>query len=162
MIHLNSAKETDLNFIATMAREIWNVHYTDMVGQAQVDYMLDKFYNRASLIEQMTIERHSFYLIEHGKDAIGFLSVSSKNNTDYFLHKFYIYGDKSNSGAGTETLDQLLKLIKPKTLTLTVNRKNFKSINFYFKNGFKIDRVEDFDIGAGYVMNDFVMLKHCK
>ena len=161
MIHLNSAKETDLDTIANMAREIWNVHYVDMVGQEQVDYMLEKFYNRASLIEQMQVKKHSFYLIEQGKEAIGFLSVSSENDADYFLHKFYIYSHKSNSGAGTETLNQLLKLVNPKTLTLTVNRENYKSINFYFKTGFKINRVEDFDIGEGYLMNDFVMVKQC-
>ena len=42
---------------------------------------------------------------------------------------------------------------------LTVNRQNFKSINFYFKNGFTIESVADFDIGNGYVMNDFIMKK---
>jgi ribosomal protein S18 acetylase RimI-like enzyme len=46
----------------------------------------------------------------------------------------------------------------PKTIRLTVNRQNFKSINFYFKLGFKIEKVADFDIGNGYFMNDFVML----
>ena len=53
---------------------------------------------------------------------------------------------------------ELLKLLKPEELRLTVNRQNFKSINFYFKNGFKIEQVADFDIGNGYVMNDFVMV----
>jgi diamine N-acetyltransferase len=44
-------------------------------------------------------------------------------------------------------------------LRLTVNRKNFKAINFYFKNGFIIESVKDFDIGNGYLMEDFVMLR---
>jgi ribosomal protein S18 acetylase RimI-like enzyme len=80
-------------------------------------------------------------------------------NFDFFLHKFYIDQQVSNSGIGTKVLNLLIELIKPKSLTLTVNRQNYKSINFYFKNGFKIDRVEDFDIGNGYHMNDFVMVK---
>jgi hypothetical protein len=45
-------------------------------------------------------------------------------------------------------------------LKLTVNRKNFKAINFYFKNGYIIESVEDFDIGESYLMNDFVMVKN--
>ena len=162
MIHLHLAKETDLAHIAKMAKEIWNAHYVSMVGQEQVDYMLGKFYNHESLLGQMNEKKHHFYLIEQQKETIGFLSVSSENNSDYFLHKFYIYNDKSSTGAGTETLSQLIKLINPKTLTLTVNRKNFKSINFYFKNGFKINSVEDFDIGNGYFMTDFVMQKTVK
>ena len=60
---------------------------------------------------------------------------------------------------GTITLNELTNLLKPKTYTLTVNRQNYKSINFYFKNGFIINEIADFDIGNGYVMNDFVMKK---
>jgi RimJ/RimL family protein N-acetyltransferase len=75
------------------------------------------------------------------------------------LHKFYIDQQKSNAGIGTNVLNLLIQQINSKSLTLTVNRQNFKSINFYFKNGFKIDRVEDFDIGDGYEMNDFVMVR---
>ncbi|MBK7966419.1 MAG: hypothetical protein IPK10_14825 [Bacteroidetes bacterium] len=41
---------------------------------------------------------------------------------------------------------------------MTVNRTNLKAINFYFKKGFTIEEVKDFDIGNNYFMNDFVML----
>jgi len=61
-------------------------------------------------------------------------------------------------GKGTRAFKQLLSIIQPDKITLTVNRQNFKSINFYFKNRFVIERVADFDIGNGYVMNDFVMI----
>ncbi len=162
MIHLNLAEETDLDRIAKMAHDIWNAHYVEMVGQEQVNYMLAKFYNRQSLVEQLLKKKHRFYLIEHQNETIGFLSVSSENESDYFLHKFYIYSDRSNSGIGTQALHAIIHLTKAKTLTLTVNRQNFKSINFYFKNGFKINSVEDFDIGNGYEMNDFVMQKIVK
>jgi ribosomal protein S18 acetylase RimI-like enzyme len=51
-----------------------------------------------------------------------------------------------------------LSLTSAQSIRLTVNRENYKAINFYFKLGFKIEKVADFDIGQGYVMNDFVML----
>jgi ribosomal protein S18 acetylase RimI-like enzyme len=44
-------------------------------------------------------------------------------------------------------------------MRLQVNRQNYTAINFYFKLGFTIERVADFDIGHGFFMNDFVMLK---
>jgi ribosomal protein S18 acetylase RimI-like enzyme len=47
-------------------------------------------------------------------------------------------------------------------LRLQVNRQNYKAINFYFRNGFIIESIADFDIGDGYFMNDFIMLKVCK
>ena len=160
MIYITIAQQKDLDTIAQLAKVIWNDHYVPFIGQKQVDYMLGKIYNHASLLEQLTIKNHVFYLIKNDDDVIGFLSVSSDNKVDYFLHKFYINQQKSNIGIGTKVLNLLIQSINPKSLTLTVNRQNFKSINFYFKNGFKIDRVEDFDIGDGYEMNDFVMVKN--
>jgi len=44
-------------------------------------------------------------------------------------------------------------------LRLQVNRQNYKAVNFYFKMGFIIESVGDFDIGGGYFMNDFVMVR---
>lgn len=159
MIHLRIAQEKDLDRIATLAKIIWNDHYVSIVGQEQVDYMLAKIYNHQSLMEQLNEKKHVFYLINYNNQSIGFVSVSTSDNIHYFLHKFYIDQQKSNTGIGTEVLNLLVKNINPKSLTLTVNRQNFKSINFYFKNGFKIHRVEDFDIGNGYQMNDFVMVR---
>lgn len=156
MIHLILAKESDLGAIAAMAREIWNIHYVPMVEQEQVDYMLEKFYSHRGLTEQQG-KGHRFYLIDQDDATVGFLSVSESGDRDYFLHKLYIYNQKANAGAGTEVLHELIRMTNPKSLTLTVNRQNYKSINFYFKNGFKIKSVEDFDIGNGYQMNDFVM-----
>lgn len=159
MIQITIAQEKDLETIANLAKVIWNDHYVPFIGQKQVDYMLAKIYNHQSLMEQLNVKKHVFYLIKNDEETLGFLSISSENNTDYFLHKLYIDQQKSNTGIGTDVLNILIKTINPKSLTITVNRQNFKSINFYFKNGFKIDRVEDFDIGDGYQMNDFVMVR---
>lgn len=159
MIHLTIAEEKDLTTISKLAKIIWNDHYVPFIGQQQVDYMLAKIYNHESLVEQLNHKKHVFYLIQTNNQSVGFISVSSENNADYFLHKFYIDQRKANAGIGTKALNFLIETIEPKSLTLTVNRQNFKSINFYFKNNFKIDRVEDFDIGDGYVMNDFVMVR---
>jgi len=160
MGHLIKANEKDLERIAELAHVIWNEHYVEIVGQEQVDYMLAKIYNQGSLLEQLNEKKHEFYLIENEQEVLGFMSISSVNKQDYFIHKFYIHQQKSNIGIGTDALNVLIQEIKPTSLTLTVNRQNFKSINFYFKNKFKIDRVEDFDIGNGYQMNDFVMVRN--
>ena len=157
MVNLIKAKEPELNIIADLAKVIWNDHYVPIIGQTQVDYMLANIYNLDSLIEQLNVKKHEFYLIEKENKNIGFLSVSSLNKEDYFLHKFYINTSDSNGGVGTHVLNLMIQLLNPKSLTLTVNRQNFKSINFYFKNGFKIESIEDFDIGNGFQMNDFVM-----
>lgn len=159
MVKLIKAKEKDLTLIADLAKIIWNEHYVAIIGQQQVDYMLDKIYNLESLKDQVHVKKHQFYLIESNQNNIGFVSISSENNQDFFIHKFYVLTQQSNRGIGSRVLDLIVAMFSPKSLSLTVNRQNYKSINFYFKNGFKIERVADFDIGNGFVMNDFVMAK---
>jgi len=159
MVQLILADQSHIDTISELAHTIWNAHYVPIIGQEQVDYMLAQMYNKENLKLQLEVNKHQFYLIHKDKECVGFISVSSNNQADYFLHKFYIHHHESSNGLGTECLSTLIELLKPKSLTLTVNRQNYKSINFYFKNGFVINRVEDFDIGNGFVMNDFVMVR---
>jgi len=157
-IKLLPAIEKDLELISDLAAQIWPAHYEPIIGKSQVDYMLAKMYNVASLKKQITLKNHIFYLIELNAQIVGFISVNQENVCEWFLNKFYLLHAASGKGAGTLALEELKKNLQATKLTLTVNRQNFKSINFYFKNKFKIDRVADFDIGDGFVMNDFVMV----
>jgi RimJ/RimL family protein N-acetyltransferase len=157
-LKLIQAKEQDITLIAELAKLVWNQHYPSIISQAQIDYMLNWMYSTESLKEQMQIKKHQFFLIENGNEKIGFISVNNEKEKDWFLNKFYIDQTKSAKGIGSIAFDLLLENIHPKKITLTVNRQNFKSINFYFKKGFVIERVADFDIGNGYVMDDFVMV----
>jgi ribosomal protein S18 acetylase RimI-like enzyme len=121
--------------------------------------MLDKMYSSLSLLQQMH-DGHLFTIAYDDLKPIGYISISSQNNSDYFLHKFYIDTQIQNKGVGAMLFDYVLDSIpNARTIELTVNRNNFKAINFYFKQGFKIKKVADFDIGNGYFMNDFVMIK---
>ncbi len=159
MITLQIANETDFKTIYSLASDIWNAHYVSIIGQQQVNYMLENIYNDKSLLEQLTVKKHIFYLIKDNDATQGFVSISSDNASTIFIHKLYINQTTANKGLGTIVLNLLIEKFKPKSFELTVNRQNYKSVNFYFKNGFKIERIADFDIGNGYVMNDFVMKK---
>jgi len=71
--------------------------------------------------------------------------------------------DDQRKGVGTELFKYVLnQMPTAESIELTVNRQNFKAINFYFKKGFVIKEIADFDIGNGYFMNDFIMIKKLK
>jgi diamine N-acetyltransferase len=146
-----------LPLVQDMARDIWNDHYIHIISQEQIDYMLNLMYHVDSLEHQIIHKNQSFFFIQYQQVNVGFIAVS-QTNQELFIHKWYIYQSYSRKGIGTQIFDLLTKTFTPKTVRLTVNRLNFKSINFYFKCGFKIESVADFDIGNGFVMNDFVML----
>ena len=156
-LKLLPAGATELTVISSLAREIWEKHYTAIIGANQIKYMLDKMYDKQSLLDQFLAKKHVFYLVNNNDLNVGFISVNREKDDDWLLNKFYILGERASNELGTEAFQVLKQLLQPNKITLTVNRQNYKSINFYFKNGFKIDHVADFDIGEGFVMNDFVM-----
>lgn len=156
-ILLKAVQVNEIEKVAGLAKIIWAKHYPSIIGQEQVDYMLTNMYNTESLLKQMNEKKQLFYFIIVNNQNIGFLSVTLEGKDHWMLNKFYVLEEKAGKGVGSLILEELKKLIHPKKISLTVNRKNYKSINFYFKNGFKIESTAVFDIGNNFVMDDFVM-----
>lgn len=156
-IKLSEAIESDIPEISRLAAIIWRQYYPAVISHEQINYMLGRMYSTAGLNEQMVDRGHIFYLVVKDGENIGFLSVNEEEPGRWFINKFYIRQDLASRGIGSAVFQELCRLIPAKEFRLTVNRKNFKAINFYFRNGFKIESVADFDIGEGYQMNDFVM-----
>lgn len=159
MMKLKLATPTDLPTICQLAKEIWYDHYLSIITAEQIEYMLDKFYSPAALKKSMDEGQIIYLLNDENEKSIGYLAVTEKQPGHWFMNKFYIKTEVQGKGIGAEILKQWENLAKPRELSLQVNRKNFKSINFYFKTGFVIKEAADFDIGNGYSMDDFIMVK---
>lgn len=148
----------DVKELSKLATKIWNLHYPDIIGQKQVDYMLGKMYSEESLKDQLLIKNNVFIGAYVRKKMVGFISYSKTGDEEYFLHKLYIDTEIHRKGIGRALYDYTFGNKNYKTIRLTVNRQNVKAINFYFKIGFIIEKTIDIDIGDGFFMNDFVML----
>lgn len=151
-------KKFDLHLVQQLAHQIWNEYYPEIIGQEQVDFMLGSLYSLSSLEDQIDQGQKFILITDESGIEIGFIAISEKEKQEWFIHKFYILGSKQNKGIGQAVFNQFLEDYTPKIVRLQVNRQNFKAINFYFKVGFTIERVADFDIGHGYFMNDFIMI----
>lgn len=161
LLYKKAVKE-DAVLINQLADRIWRKYYTAIITMEQIDYMLKRMYSVESLVKQME-EGQQFTLVYHQEKPVGYISISTMDSKKYFLHKFYVETEDHRKGIGSDLFNYILKQLKnAEIIELTVNRQNYKAINFYFKNGFTIKEVADFDIGEGYFMNDFVMVKNCK
>jgi diamine N-acetyltransferase len=156
-VKLQPASEADIVAISQLAEKIWMQHYPSIISAEQISYMLEMMYSQASLAKQMDEEKYDFYFVMNDDSVAGFIAVQQRPS-ELFIAKYYIDQDIAGTGIGSEAFHELLALYEPSAIRLTVNRQNHKAVNFYFKNGFKIERVADFDIGNGFVMNDFVMV----
>jgi GNAT superfamily N-acetyltransferase len=156
-LFLQRAGAGDIPLIRRLADRIWWEHYPSIISDAQIAYMLESIYSEEALLRQMNEEGQAFWVPLQNGEAQGFLSVGKKGDGDYFLHKFYL--ESREKGLGTLVFERLLEQYPDlKTMRLRVNRRNYKSVNFYFKVGFRIEFCVDTPFGEGYVMDDFQMI----
>ena len=164
-----SATEADLPTIQHLACLTWPVAYASILSPGQLSYMLWNMYSLPILKKQMTDEGHSFFIGMEGADAIGFAGLSkveyplieSKASNPWKLHKLYILPTAQKTGAGKKLLEYALSFIHSQGgdyLILNVNRQN-PTYSYYLKNGFEILESDDFRIGEGFYMKDYVMGK---
>lgn len=158
---LTALKIEQLPIVIDLTKKIWPVAYGEILSKAQLDYMIDKFYNETALREQIEIKEHVFYLAQNENEKyVGFLSYEincEPNKTK--IHKIYVLPETQGTGLGR----QFFELVKEKAIEnhqkaifLNVNKYN-NAIHFYTKLGFTKVKDEVIDIGNGYVMDDYVM-----
>ncbi|WP_144391632.1 GNAT family N-acetyltransferase [Pleionea sediminis] len=153
--------EDELRKIESIAFNIWNEHYVPIIGQAQVDYMLEKYQSYAAMKQQIESESYEYFSINYDNLLIGYFAVQPQNNM-LFLSKLYLTNQNRGKGFAkiTQThIDQLAREKKLDHIKLTVNKYNSGSIAAYQALGFEIVEEAVFDIGSGYVMDDYVMIK---
>ncbi|TXE11826.1 GNAT family N-acetyltransferase [Seonamhaeicola algicola] len=161
MITISIAKTNqDFETIATLADTIWREHYIPIIGLAQVDYMLEKFQSAAAIKSQVT-NHYMYYLLEYNKKPVGYISIK-KEDTILFLSKIYVLSSCRGKKIGKTAMNFIedkAKKFNLKAIRLTVNVDNENSIKAYEALGFINKRSVVADIGNGFVMDDYEMVK---
>lgn len=154
---LEKVGEKKISELCKLAKTIWSEHYLPIIGQAQVDYMLENFQSEKAVSEQIK-DGYLYFLIKSDGENCGYLAIQPQGDK-LFLSKFYIHSDFRGRGLGRKTFDFVVefarKLNLPK-IKLTVNKYNDNSVAVYKKLGLKIADSIVSDIGNGFVMDDYV------
>lgn len=164
MIILRLADKGDVSTIRDIAELTWPVSYKGIISPDQIRYMLDLMYNETKIEAAINDPNQEFWLAEENGKILGFCGIEHGYPEAGFtrIHKLYILPETQGLGLGKILLDQTEKEARKKgnkKLHLNVNKKN-KAFGFYQKLGFVTDYEETIDIGNGYVMDDFVMVKY--
>ncbi len=153
----------DFARIAQMADIIWREHYTPIIGKAQVDYMLEKFQSAHAISRQ--VSEKMFYAIIRNEDLpIGYLAIQ-KRGPELFLSKIYLLSEYRGHGHGKTAMEFIAKKALDYNcdrIALTVNKNNHRSIQAYSKMGFENTGALVTDIGGGFVMDDYRMVRVLK
>ena len=147
-----------IEILSKLACEIWNQHFVPIIGQAQVDYMLNKFLSPKALTEQIA-SGYEYFLVSCDDNFVGFTGIHDENGS-LFLSKLYVHLDVRGKGIASWVFHELVKISKERNLDkiwLTCNRHNSNTLAIYDHLGFEIVREEAADIGNGFVMDDYIL-----
>ncbi|MFD0962809.1 GNAT family N-acetyltransferase [Pseudofulvibacter geojedonensis] len=150
--------ENNFQQVFNLATQIWNDNYQDMISQEQIDYMLNLMYNPGRIQKDIE-EGFVWEFIKHNNEVIGYLAYVIKEDNRVFLSKIYLKSSAQGLGLGKLSLNRVINYAQNNNCSavyLTVNRGNEKGIRAYNKFGFEIIAEEDFDIGNGFIMDDYI------
>ncbi|MBP1221591.1 GNAT family N-acetyltransferase [Flavobacterium sp. 1355] len=163
MITISKATINDIKTIQEITYKTWPVTYGKILSEEQLVYMLDLIYSDEALTAQFQKNEQLFYLISDSESTIGFIGIEHhyKNEAITKIHKIYLLPETQGKGIGKMVIDEIEKLAldnNSNTLSLNVNRFN-SALGFYKKIGFEILEEVNIEIGNGYLMEDYVMVK---
>lgn len=160
MIDVQSEKQ--VTEVARLAREIWQEHYLHIIGQEQIDYMLEKFQSERAIAQQLT-DAYKYFIAVHNDESAGYLAiVPDLNKGTLLISKIYVKKSARSYGLGQKMLAFAENLCRQRNIYkiwLTVNKNNRHSIEWYSRMGFRNTGSTIQDIGDGFVMDDFRMEK---
>lgn len=154
------ALASDITLVEMLATKIWHEHYPQIIGKEQVDYMLAK-YQSSPAIKRQIKDGISYYLLFDKNHPVGYFSYHFEQGA-LFLSKIYVIKEVRGSGIGAKAMEFIAsKAIEQSSdkVRLAVNKFNSGTIEVYKKFGFETVGSIEKNIGAGFIMDDYIMEK---
>jgi len=147
-----------------LAGGIWRVHYRSIIPPAQIEYMLRERYGDEPLARVVADADRWLELLRVGGEPVGYCcSELDRGDPDGFtIAQLYLTQSHRGRGLGRFMLRHLetrAESVGRRVVSLQVNRRNESAIAFYHRAGYSIRDAAVFDIGEGFVMDDYVMEK---
>jgi ribosomal protein S18 acetylase RimI-like enzyme len=147
--------------LAELAGYIWRQHYPGIISAAQIDYMLAHRYH-SPLIRQTLARGDHWDVVRERETLLAFAHSFPLEGGAVKLDKLYVHPDWQRRGLGALLVQRVEARARARGrshLLLRVNRRNAQAIAAYGKYGFTVVREVVEEIGGGFVMDDYVMIK---
>jgi ribosomal protein S18 acetylase RimI-like enzyme len=163
----------DFAMLRELAGAIWRQHYTGIISAAQIEHMLAGRFTDAALREHIQATDKWLELLRVSGVPAGYCACeltalsgggdgSGGGPPAMKLGQLYVLESHRGTGLGRFMLGHVERRARDRgkrSLWLQVNKRNPAAIFFYKAAGFTIAREAVFDIGSGFVMDDYIMEK---
>lgn len=159
---LIEATEKDISLIQNLAKRSWKSAYADILCEEQMEFMLNTMYSTQEISNHLNNINYHYYLIfDEVQDSFeGFIGYENAyENATTKLHRIYLVPESKGKGFGKEALLFLIRKASENgdhRIILNVNKYN-SARKFYELQGYKVYDEGVFDIGNGFVMDDYLM-----
>lgn len=165
--HVRAGQTQKIEDLSQLATDIVREHFDPIIGTAQNEYMIGRFQTPEAIAAQLDDGYEYCFVCPPGTTGteppeerrIGFLAIRPRGDGELYLSKFYLRSDQRGRGYSHDMLEFVRReaaRLGCDHIVLNVNRNNYQAILAYEHLGFRKVREEKNDIGAGYVMDDFV------
>jgi ribosomal protein S18 acetylase RimI-like enzyme len=156
-------REEDIPDLLQLARDIWYAHYPSIITVEQIEYMLEQRYRPEIIRNQLASGTAWWDTLLLDGNMVAFTSYELSEHADAMkLDKLYVRYDLRGRGYGSLLMRHVEEKARARGRTrlyLQVNKNNASAIDAYRRNGFAVTAAARFDIGRGFIMDDYVMSK---
>jgi ribosomal protein S18 acetylase RimI-like enzyme len=163
VIGVTAVETGEIDALCGLAALIWRAHYPAIISAAQIEYMLAQRYAPDVLRAEFARDDVWWDKLTVDGRMRGFCSYFLTQGKEMKLDKLYVHPDCQRRGYGRMLMERAAQVAREhrcKALTLAVNKHNVNAIAAYGKQGFEIVESVVKDIGAGFVMDDYLMRLH--
>lgn len=156
--------QEQIDSLCEIAKKVWHLTYDPLVPDGQVEYMIEQFQSDHAVKDQMEHLNYRYYMMVCDGQNAGFIGFSPRyeGREEMFLSKVYLLPEFRGHGA----VKAAFALVEEETrkeglskIRLTVNKGNTHAVEVYAHYGFETVEKVRTDIGGGFVMDDFIMVK---
>ncbi len=168
-VTLTPTTEPDFVMLRKLAETIWRQHYTGIISADQIDYMLAGRFSDESLREHIQASDRWLEILRVSGKPVGYCAYeladmqgNARTAAAMKLGQLYVLESHRGMGLGRIMLGHIERFaieLGRRELWLQVNKRNTEAIGFYRAAGFEVVREAVFEIGGGFVMDDYVMVK---
>lgn len=170
-VTLTPVTAPDFAVLRELAGTIWRQHYAGIISAAQIEYMLAGRLTNEALRQHMKAADRCLELLRASGAPVGYCGYELADMDDgggehspaaMKLGQLYVLEAHRGMGFGRFMLgliESRARELGREKIWLQVNKQNHGAIGFYRSAGFEFIREAVFDIGGGFVMDDYVMAK---
>ena len=160
-MQIRPATEADIPLLRDLAQRIWRECYPGIITPEQIEFMLGWMYSDEEIRRQLA-EGVPWEIAELDGEPIGYLSWQREDDGRVKISKLYVLPPHQRRGLGWQMIEHICeqaRALGAHSVWMQVNKRNERAIGAYLRAGFHIEKEAVFDIGGGFVMDDYLMAR---